>query len=596
MHRTPPVTFFVVIALIWFASALVLAQPLVQKSFSTQLFEPAIGEQTMLIAEPAWVLNHLRFDADLLVNYQYRPLAVSTSLLDSDPDEVVLVEHEMTADLVGALGLRFGWLKAQVGLALPINLFILGNDITAQGETGEALEETGLGDLRIQVKAVLFENIEGFSLAFSPLITVPTACVEAGGKPCDEKGKYGGDPNFGIRPRLVADFRHHDLVLIANLGWIFRQSSAVLGTPIDDRLSYALGAAYPIDERLRLGAELVGQIGFTRGGCRDVAGGLTLCDQDSGASVEKTPLEALISGRYGFGSGLSASAGVGVGLIQAYGAPVFRLVAGVEWAPDFSDSDKDSLSNEVDKCPTDREDLDGYQDEDGCPDPDNDQDMIPDIEDKCPLDLEDQDGFEDGDGCPEKDNDKDGIFDAYDECPLLAEDIDKFDDTDGCPDDDNDQDGIEDKADKCPNEQETINGNADDDGCPDEGESQVAIQDNRIVFTTDVRIGTGAEIPSRYHSVLQQLAQTLKTNKSIKAIKIEAFAPRSRNKQRDKEKALRVAEMVKAFLVRHGVTAERLSTRGSAIERKELKKRRNDIELWILDGGATTAKESTRER
>jgi outer membrane protein OmpA-like peptidoglycan-associated protein len=65
---------------------------------------------------------------------------------------------------------------------------------------------------------------------------------------------------------------------------------------------------------------------------------------------------------------------------------------------------------------------------------DSDGDGIPDADDKCPTDPEDKDGFEDSDGCPDPDNDKDGILDSADKCPNEAEVINGVDDQDGCPD------------------------------------------------------------------------------------------------------------------------------------------------------------------
>ncbi|HEY0193305.1 MAG TPA: DUF4398 domain-containing protein, partial [Kofleriaceae bacterium] len=73
------------------------------------------------------------------------------------------------------------------------------------------------------------------------------------------------------------------------------------------------------------------------------------------------------------------------------------------------DRDGDGILDNVDKCPSDPEDKDGFEDEDGCPDLDNDKDGIPDKADKCPNEPEDKDGFEDEDGCPDDDNDGDGI-------------------------------------------------------------------------------------------------------------------------------------------------------------------------------------------
>ena len=63
----------------------------------------------------------------------------------------------------------------------------------------------------------------------------------------------------------------------------------------------------------------------------------------------------------------------------------------------YGDRDGDGIKDNVDKCPDQPEDKDGFQDEDGCPDPDNDKDGFLDKDDKCPN--------EPGvapDGCPRK--------------------------------------------------------------------------------------------------------------------------------------------------------------------------------------------------
>lgn len=98
------------------------------------------------------------------------------------------------------------------------------------------------------------------------------------------------------------------------------------------------------------------------------------------------------------------------------------------------DSDGDGLLDGVDRCPTDPEDKDEFEDSDGCPDPDNDGDRIADGDDGCPLDAEDMDAFEDDNGCPDPDNDADGIADASDGCPLEPETVNGFEDDNGCPD------------------------------------------------------------------------------------------------------------------------------------------------------------------
>ncbi len=65
------------------------------------------------------------------------------------------------------------------------------------------------------------------------------------------------------------------------------------------------------------------------------------------------------------------------------------------------DADKDGVVGSADLCPSDAEDKDSFQDEDGCPDPDNDKDGILDAVDKCPQEPEVYNGVQDDDGCPE---------------------------------------------------------------------------------------------------------------------------------------------------------------------------------------------------
>ncbi|MBD3344825.1 MAG: DUF1565 domain-containing protein [Chitinivibrionales bacterium] len=124
---------------------------------------------------------------------------------------------------------------------------------------------------------------------------------------------------------------------------------------------------------------------------------------------------------------------------------------------------------------------------------DSDGDKIADNEDKCPDLREDIDEFEDWDGCPDYDNDLDGIYDADDECSHKPEDNDGFQDRDGCPDPDNDNDGVCDSwvseqnrgsrfsqictgSDKCPGKPETKNGYMDNDGCPDEAPPEKVLE------------------------------------------------------------------------------------------------------------------------
>jgi OOP family OmpA-OmpF porin len=234
--------------------------------------------------------------------------------------------------------------------------------------------------------------------------------------------------------------------------------------------------------------------------------------------------------------------------------------------PVDEDPDKDGIVGALDQCPTDPEDKDAFQDEDGCPEPDNDADGILDPDDKCPTQAEDKDGFQDDDGCPDVDNDSDGINDGSDRCPLEPEDKDNFQDDDGCPDPDNDGDGVLDATDKCIDQPETRNGYQDEDGCPDEIPEKVkkftgAIQG--INFRTN-----SAELLRTSNRTLDSAVAVLKEFPDLK-LEIQGHTDDVAIKKSKKQKyadnlelSQARAESVREYFIKKGVDEGRLSAKG----------------------------------
>lgn len=457
------------------------AQTVYEKSFTPQFFEPAIGtKDTFLAVEGAKTADHLGFGIGLFVNYQNKPLVLFSETVTgggagdfdiANAEELALVEHQITADLYAAFGVRLGWFRFQFGLALPVHLLTKGNEVNDDGNRVGDLNATGIGDLKVQLKLMLFEDLGGFSLALSPIITVPTACLASGSlSDCDKDGKLGGESNVSVRPRVALSYANGNFLTAINVGGIFRQSALVFSSEVGHRLTYSWAAGYHVSDLWFPFVELDGQAGFgTESDCReDPISGNRVCNSTASNELDAYPLEARIGSHFDLGMGFQITLGAGVGIIKAVGSPLYRVIAGVRWAPDFSDADDDGVYDADDQCPTQKEDKDGFEDEDGCPDPDNDKDLIPDIRDKCPLQKEDRDTYKDDDGCPDPDNDGDGIPDIKDLCPFKAETKNGFQDQDGCPDvPDQDLDGVEDKKDKCPKQKEDKDGFQDDDGCPD---------------------------------------------------------------------------------------------------------------------------------
>jgi OOP family OmpA-OmpF porin len=228
------------------------------------------------------------------------------------------------------------------------------------------------------------------------------------------------------------------------------------------------------------------------------------------------------------------------------------------------DKDGDGIPDDVDKCPNEPEDKDGFQDDDGCPDLDNDGDGIPDALDKCPNEPEDKDGFQDEDGCPDPDNDHDGIPDALDKCPNEPEDFDGFQDQDGCPDPDNDGDGIPDKIDKCPNEPETFNHYKDEDGCPDEVPAEVK-KFTGVIEGINFKTASAEILPGSF-AILDRALKVLQDFPEVN-LEISGHTDSKGKADYNLNLSQRRADSVKLYFVSRGIPSSRLVSIGFGKDR-----------------------------
>jgi outer membrane protein OmpA-like peptidoglycan-associated protein len=167
--------------------------------------------------------------------------------------------------------------------------------------------------------------------------------------------------------------------------------------------------------------------------------------------------------------------------------------------------------------------------------------------------AEDIDGFEDSDGCPDIDNDSDGIPDSSDKCIGIAEDKDRFEDSDGCPDIDNDLDGIIDSLDKCPNSA----GVKEEDGCPAKKTLPKEIKMGRIILAGVGFEPKSAKIVQSAYRILDQLYESLAGYPSVK-LEIRAYTDASGIYEKNIELTKMRADTVLSYLVQRGISKERL--------------------------------------
>ncbi|MBU1221148.1 OmpA family protein [Myxococcota bacterium] len=624
-----------------------------------QLFRPAMDSKGHFGVDSTQVLGHKKISIGLGITNAFNPL-----VLEGDGREFT-VNQLLTAYLQFSIGL---FKHFELGVGMPFSIMSGNtdpriNDIWDQDRITEKTQapmgydkdgnfgSQGAGDVFFSLKwRILASSKHPVGLAAMFSLSAPTGNADAFMSSngivlwpkiiVDKRiGKNKGliSLNLGSRIRLSSD---HELT--ANSGW----TGCIDGSPrpcnfVGERdnngtqnvsqlhdINWGVGLTLKLSEKVHFVSELFGSVELSSLG------------KDDTYKKDVFPVEALAGLKLylAANSFLAIGGGVGItGLIGDHvGAPDFRLFATFVFEPFIGDRDEDGYPDDVDKCPDDPEDFDGFQDEDGCPDLDNDQDGIPDKFDKCPNepedkdgyededgcpednssdrdgdgipddkdqcpdDPEDKDGFEDSDGCPDKDNDGDGIPDSKDLCPGrdidkknnfkdTKEDKDGFQDEDGCPDPDNDQDGIPDVKDKCPNEPETFNGFEDEDGCPDKG--KIRVTQGSIEIYEKIYFATAkSDILPKSYSILDAIVATLKAHPMILKIEIQGHTddrgPAAYNLKLSDDRA----NSVRQYLIDHGIAASRLTAKGYGkarpLEKKfteEARAKNRRVEFIILE-------------
>ncbi len=492
---------------------------------NTQTFRPSPHGADLFATVTTDLPEAWTWSAAAWLSYGMNPL-VFVDLADVAPD-FEAIQHQVTLHATGALAFT-DWLS--VGLEVPVFLY---NGGESSGFVAiDPIPATALGDLRVSAKLGILtraKDADGFGLGIELPIGLPT-----------------GDPSafvsdgFTFVPALVADLRLAPVHVAVNIGARIRSDEALApGTETGTEAVFRIAAAVDV-----------------------VPDTFAILGEIQGAShnfelSNNTYVEGLIGGRLDLGDGFHVTLAGGRAFTTGYGSTAARIVAQLgftpEPAPIIVDTDGDGLFDDVDRCVTDLEDFDGWQDDDGCPDPDNDGDGVLDIAERCMDEVEDIDGFEDHDGCPDPDNDGDGVLDEVDgeagRCKDVAEDKDNFQDQDGCPDPDNDMDGILDIEDGCPNDTENRCG--------------VTVNPCEIVIDQTIHFAYDDSIilPESF-AILDAVADLLRTREAVKLIEVQGHTDGDGDAAYNLELSQRRAAAVATYLTNKGVAAGRFSAKG----------------------------------
>ena len=244
----------------------------------------------------------------------------------------------------------------------------------------------------------------------------------------------------------------------------------------------------------------------------------------------------------------------------------FQHSASVVFKFGGKDADGDGVYDKNDACPDvfgleefngcPDTDGDGFIDsEDNCPDvpgefqgcPDTDGDGLPDDKDACPTIA----GPKENNGCPWPDTDGDGVLDKDDNCVDVPGPVEN----NGCPWPDRDGDTVADKDDHCPD----VFGSVDNNGCVNIPKS---IKDALNAFASTINF-------DRDKAVLKnQIPDVLKLIKDIildypnNSFVVEGHTDYTGSEAVNQKLSEERAEIVKAYLVEHGVDGSLISTVG----------------------------------
>ena len=407
-----------------------------------------------------------------------------------------------------------------------------------------------MGDMVLQGLIPVYSASDAFNLAVLPAFGLPT-------------GKKRALMHQGFSGRInVAMSGEFDFGLgyAANLGSSLMQKGSIQGVDIGSTFDFRTAAWYAPTDEFRIGFEYDSRFSYV--GNNHVAEGRLFAKVISP-------------------DGITLSVAAGRGFIAGVGAPDYRVITAITYGPTARDRDKDTILDRDDACPLEPEDFDGFEDVEGCPDPDNDGDTILDVDDSCPMEPEDFDGFDDEDGCPDADNDEDGLLDVDDRCPDDAGPEDK----DGCPD--SDEDGIVDIDDQCMSQPGIIefNGCGDTDMdrvpdyrdvCPDEQgpeDEDPAVSDgcpkeayvtaDRIKFNQRILFQTGkAVIKTQSYGILDAITSIMKNNPHVRMVEIAGHTDNDGADDFNMGLSKRRAASVMNYLLEKGIEESRLQSQG----------------------------------
>ncbi|MEM1416003.1 MAG: hypothetical protein AAGH15_13940 [Myxococcota bacterium] len=339
-------------------------------------FRPTLDDEGFLGINGSATPGPGNFQLALWTHY-HRGLLVAAQDEGGSAD---VIRHRLGANLVAQVGLG-----GRFALALDVPLVLTqSEDTLLLRDGGPTIQSSAFGDPRLIARARLLgeprgkldQGSDGPGLGLLVAATVPTTD--------DAAASFASEDQVTVDAQLIGDFHLLGLGVGVMLGYRLRPYARPVGAAtLDDELMWGVGLKVPLPWVQGLDARL------------EVRGHHPT--QPFG-QLDATEVGGDVGFRYRR-RGISIFGTVGTGFTGGVGSPDVRAALGVVWTPERNDADGDGIPDDEDECTQLPEDMDGFEDEDGCEDPDNDMDFIPDADDRCPNEPADEDRDLDEDGC-----------------------------------------------------------------------------------------------------------------------------------------------------------------------------------------------------
>ncbi|HSA60515.1 MAG TPA: OmpA family protein [bacterium] len=267
-------------------------------SFDSISFKPATDQGFYLTTQQSQTLGQWGYAAGLLAEFSNDSVIARTSTGARIND---VVEKEITLHAGGALGL-FNWLNAGVLVEfVPFQEFnSIGTNI---GDNGARM-----GDIRVDLKGRILDNDKyPVGIALVPFVTLPTGSDSH----FTGNGKVTGGGVLVIdTPRIRDKFS-----AALNVGAQIRSGAALTsGTSVDDQFLVGAGVNYAVHPKVQLIADVSGWTPF-----------------DNFWKNNIRNLEGNGAVRWLFARHWAATVGGGTGILDAIGAPDYRVFASIAY-------------------------------------------------------------------------------------------------------------------------------------------------------------------------------------------------------------------------------------------------------------------------